>query len=214
MNYTIEKPCSKCGEVKYLNHFGKNKNHKDGYRSICKKCRKIETQIYYKNNKEKENIRIEQWVKNNPEKEKLRHQKYYNKNKEKIKQKAKEWSYNNKGYWKKYVKNKRHNDFNYHLKSLLRNRIKEALKLKNSKKAYNTIKLLSCSIPEFRKHLESLFTPEMNWNNYGSYWEIDHILPCSAFQLQHSEEQEICFAWWNMQPLEKMENKIKSNNIL
>jgi len=25
-------------------------------------------------------------------------------------------------------------------------------------------------------HLESLFTTDMNWDNYGSYWEIDHII--------------------------------------
>jgi hypothetical protein len=29
---------------------------------------------------------------------------------------------------------------------------------------------------EIKIHLESLFTSDMNWSNYGTYWEIDHIV--------------------------------------
>ena len=28
---------------------------------------------------------------------------------------------------------------------------------------------------DLKLYLESLFTEEMNWENYGTYWEIDHI---------------------------------------
>jgi len=28
---------------------------------------------------------------------------------------------------------------------------------------------------DLKLYLENLFTEEMNWENYGSYWEIDHI---------------------------------------
>lgn len=42
------KRCSRCGEVKALNEFHRNKNVKDGYRNICKKCRSEEEGIGYR----------------------------------------------------------------------------------------------------------------------------------------------------------------------
>jgi hypothetical protein len=53
----------------------------------------------------------------------------------------------------------------------------------------------------------------MNWNNHGIYWEIDHIIPCSRFNLEDEEQQKQCFHYSNLQPLTKTENRQKSNNI-
>ena len=54
----------------------------------------------------------------------------------------------------------------------------------------------------------------MTWNNYGTYWHIDHVKPCSSFNLIEINEQHKCFIWKNTQPLEKSENIVKSNKIL
>ncbi len=94
----------------------------------------------------------------------------------------------------------------------LRRRIIHAVKDKNYK-SKDTISLLGCSIDYFKNYIESLLSKDMSWNNYGSYWEIDHILPCASFDLKNSEEQEICFAYWNLQPLEKIENRQKGSKI-
>ncbi len=37
-------------------------------------------------------------------------------------------------------------------------------------------KVKSKKINELKIYLESLFTENMNWSNYGTYWEIDHIV--------------------------------------
>lgn len=37
----MEKKCTKCGEVKEINEFVKDKNKKDGYRNVCKKCENL-----------------------------------------------------------------------------------------------------------------------------------------------------------------------------
>ena len=106
---------------------------------------------------------------------------------------------------------RRKNDINYRLACNLRCRIRCALH--GGGKKESTFELLSCDIDFFKKHLESLFHSGMTWNNYGK-WEIDHILPCDAFKLQNSEEREICFAWWNMQPMWGKENSEKNNKII
>jgi hypothetical protein len=55
----------------------------------------------------------------------------------------------------------------------------------------------------------------MSWENYGLYgWHIDHILPCSSFDLLKPEEQRKCFHWSNMQPLWARDNLRKSAKII
>ena len=48
----------------------------------------------------------------------------------------------------------------------------------------------------------------MSWDNYGSYWHVDHIKPKSLFHYNNSENPEFkkCWALENLQPLEKFEN--------
>ena len=59
----------------------------------------------------------------------------------------------------------------------LRNRVyKLMLKEFQSQK---TLELIGCSRQKFMDHLQNQFTDEMNWGNYGDYWEVDHILPLS-----------------------------------
>ena len=53
----------------------------------------------------------------------------------------------------------------------------------------------------------------MNWSNHGSYWEIDHIIPCDSFDLTDIEQQKQCFHYTNLQPLTVSENRSKKNKI-
>jgi hypothetical protein len=55
--------------------------------------------------------------------------------------------------------------------------------------------------------------PEMTWENYGSYWHVDHIHPCSLFDFSIEENRNKCFNWTNLTPLEGIENIKKSNKL-
>lgn len=116
-------------------------------------------------------------------------------------------------YTKNYRKKRRDIDPNFKLLEIVRTRIyQECIKKRNSKKD-RTISLLGCSIFEFKIYLESKFKEGMSWNNYGIEWEIDHIVPCSSFNLSDQEQQKICFHYTNTQPLWKYENRSKGNKI-
>jgi hypothetical protein len=54
----------------------------------------------------------------------------------------------------------------------------------------------------------------MTWDNYGTYWHLDHIIPCVYFILTEAEQQKLCFNYTNYQPLTKMENWSKGCKIL
>lgn len=70
---------------------------------------------------------------------------------------------------------------------------------------------IGCDIIHFIKHIESQFTREMNWDNHGEVWELDHKKPISSFNLLSIEEQKLCFHFSNLQPLIKLNNRTKLN---
>lgn len=105
------------------------------------------------------------------------------------------------------------NDINFKLRSILNSCIKSYLKRYNTCKKDNIVGLTGCTIPFLRNYLESQFTPEMNWGNKGIFWDIDHIIPSSLYDLTIKEEQKKCFNWRNLRPLPKIDNIKKSNNI-
>jgi hypothetical protein len=82
-------------------------------------------------------------------------------------------------------------------------------------KANTTVKYIGCSALELKKHIESLFVNEMSWDNYGTHgWHIDHILPCSLFDLRNSEEREVCFHYTNLRPLWAKDNIKKGKSLI
>jgi hypothetical protein len=74
-----------------------------------------------------------------------------------------------------------------------------------SKKSASTQELVGCSAAELIAHLEKLFLPGMSWENYGK-WHVDHIKPCSAFDLTDPGQQRVCFNHQNLQPLWALDN--------
>ncbi len=81
-----------------------------------------------------------------------------------------------------------------------------------NEKSGHTIDLLGCSIEFLKKRFESMFTEGMTWENYGK-WHIDHIIPCSIFDLTKPEAQAFCFHYTNLQPLWAKDNLKKHKNI-
>jgi len=119
---------------------------------------------------------------------------------------------NRKEYRKQWQKNKRENSKEFRILSNLRARLFNAIKLGNNQKKGSTQELLGCTIIELAIHLEKQFKEGMSWENYGK-WHIDHITPCSYFDLSKIKEQKKCFHYTNLQPLWEFENLQKGDKI-
>lgn len=106
----------------------------------------------------------------------------------------------------------------WRLKKICRTRIYHAIKRSNAgtptRKASRTTQLIGCTMEQLRSHLESKFKPGMTWENHGSGWHIDHIMPCAAFDFTNPDQIFQCFHYTNMQPLWAHENLSKSDKIL
>jgi hypothetical protein len=53
----------------------------------------------------------------------------------------------------------------------------------------------------------------MTWQNYGSAWHIDHILPLSSYDLADPNQQREAFHYTNLQPLWAHDNMAKSDTV-
>jgi hypothetical protein len=110
-----------------------------------------------------------------------------------------------------YTRVKRRTDPMFRMASHLRARLCSLLAGKS--KQAPTLALIGCSLDALRKHLESLFDRHMNWDNYGSYWHVDHIVPLCAFDLSDGRQLALAMNWQNLQPLEAIANKSKNGKI-
>ena len=104
-------------------------------------------------------------------------------------------------------------DFTYTILRILRYRLWKVTTSVGQERAAAAAELLGCSIEQFRAHIEAKFTSRMSWKNYGSAWHIDHIIPCSAFDLRDPKQQRQCFHYTNLRPLWARANIRKGTSV-
>jgi len=92
--------------------------------------------------------------------------------------------------------------------------VRDALKRQlRSKNGTSTFEYLPYTPLQLMEHIESQFDEHMSWDNYGSYWQLDHIVPQAALiydSLTHPNFAK-CWDLSNLQPLEKSKNASKGS---
>jgi 5-methylcytosine-specific restriction endonuclease McrA len=85
----------------------------------------------------------------------------------------------------------------------------------SSKGGSSVLDLLPYSLDDLICHLEKQFDGDMNWDNYGRLWSIDHIIPQSKFDFDgpNDKEFEKCWSLNNLRPLLVGENSSKGNSL-
>lgn len=221
------KECSCCHRVLPLSDFHKDRTKADGLYSSCKECKHnkavwknrsketlLKQQEYRKKRwandpefRKRSRDGVKEYLKNHPEKAEL----YYRTEEARERQRQASKRYRDKGGLKNYVAKRRKEDPSFGIMLSLRARVKNSLKGKD--KSSSTVGLVGCSMIELKKYLESQFKEGMSWENYGIEWHIDHIVPCSFFDLSNEDHQRICFNWRNLQPLWKKDNLSKNRKL-
>jgi len=194
------KKCKRCGEEKPLTEYGNRKDTKDGLHRYCKICAyKIAEDYYHNTGKTSRKEYYDQYRKENKE----YHNTYSNQH-----------YHENKDYYREYNDTRSATDPIFRLKHAINSNININLKKYLQIKHDKSMNYLGTTMEQYYQYLEQQFTPEMNWDNYGSYWEIDHILPIDSFDLTNEEQLYQCFNYINTRPLHWLENKQKSNKII
>ena len=190
------KQCKKCHQEKPITEYCNRKDTKDGKHRYCKSCLKVTSDKWYKDNKDDRADYYKTYREDNKS--------YYNNY-------CHSHYHTNKELYREWNREKYATDLGFKLKHITSARINQALKLYQTLKTARTIEYLGCNVKEYALYLEEQFDGNMNWDNYGEYWEIDHIKPIDAFDLNSEEELYSAFNFKNTQPLSKIENRVKSN---
>ena len=202
--------CNKCNKLFDETMFHKNKASKDGLTSVCKTCKAVYDSEYRKQ----------------PENQKRSSEYFraYNSKPENIKR-AKELRELNRqqylDYMKQYhqdVKNKQRDyqlrkqkydsDLHYRLDVLMVSIFGQILSSR-IKQSPTVEKYLHYTAKELRQHIELQFNANMNWKNYGEYWELDHIVPRNKFYYESYDDEQfrLCWSLDNLRPLEVIRNR-------
>ena len=101
------------------------------------------------------------------------------------------------------------------LKLRIKSRLAKSFRKIGREKVGRTLDFVGCDIDFLKIHIEKQFAKGMTWENRGRYgWHLDHIRPCSSFNLSNPEQQKLCFHYTNYQPLWAHENLTKSNKLI
>ena len=95
-----------------------------------------------------------------------------------------------------WCKNEHNSNINYRIKKSLAARLRTIII-----KTDSTMNYIGCNIQYLREWFEYNFTAEMNWDNYASFWSIDHIIPVCNFDLTLEDEKLKCWNWSNLMPV-------------
>jgi hypothetical protein len=206
----MTKLCIKCNTEQPIENFLKEKT-KNGYGNRCKTCVGKYLKEYHEKNKERLSEQKKQYYEKNKQSFLDRSKRTREKNPEKTAQYQKEYRIRNREKLNKYIVNRLHTDAGFKLKHTLRGKLRKLLNGTN--KTNSALYYLGCTIDFFKGYLEAKFCKGMTWENYGTLWHIDHIIPCRAFDLTKEEDRCKCLHYSNLQPLLAIDN-LKKLDIL
>jgi hypothetical protein len=216
----MDKRCSKCGETKPVEEFGKDSKAKDGKFYWCQQCSKKQSLKYYYTHLERSkevNKEVRARIQADPEKRRRRldrHSIYYHTN-YKLQPRVKDVRH---AYYQRRSKNPRFK-IDRRMSFQVWYSLKNRLNGKNHKNGKHWEDIVGYSVDVVMRHLESKFSPGMTWDNYGrrdgTGWQIDHIVPKSWFKIAEAGDEEFkkCWALDNLQPMWHLENASKGNRF-
>lgn len=215
-----QKHCAVCGQTKASSEFYKRINLK------CKECVKAEQRQRNAANKEKEKIMMsdpqlrckpkfcpncqqEKTVADfrinrgeclecerkygreyNREHQDLR-QKYWQDHLDRIHKLQADWYQQNKVHVQNKYTSRYHDDPKFHTKEKERHKVIDEV-----------------------DWVEYNFTSDMNWNNHGTFWDFDHVIPISKWDLADPNQVKMCFNWKNVAPLKNRTNRIEKRDTI
>jgi hypothetical protein len=195
-------------------------------RPVCDSCKYKRHKKWIVNNRDRLNKNHKKWYANNLDKERERRRAWYRVNTDEILERSRKCRKIPENLKKERIRKRKYREtHNLYRKSIsfkMRHNIScrirtELVRFKSKKGNASISRFLPYNIRELIRHLESLFEPWMNWNNWGIYnsktwndndcstwtWQIDHIIPQSTLPFDSMEHTNFkkCWSLENLRPL-------------
>ena len=228
------KQCRKCDRVLKADCFNKSSTDSTGLHSYCRECQSAYRKAQYAKTRDhalayskayaKENAslvreRNRKYRKNNPEKIAHWSRVFRESNKEKIKGWDRRYRENNRDKINKRQRARYSSDPIFKMTMNFRTCFNMALKrqAKPKKKVRKTSGLFSWKhMEDVHKHLSALLSEGMTWDNYGTYWHVDHWMPLTCQDVNLNSFSHVRAIWdkSNLRPMIGSENICKRNVVL
>lgn len=222
------KMCRKCKKTKDISEFYQNRSSGDGLCIWCRECGRLAARERYWANPQKSISQTIRWQKNNPERKRetgkrwainnrekihANRRKQREQNPEKVREAARRWWIKNPEKTKEYHR-RRTSTPKGRLNNTMRSTICRSV-IKGAKAKLRWESLVGFTVDQLKRHLEKHFHDGMSWENYGTYWEIDHIIPIAAFNFERPDDIDfrLCWSLKNLRPLESSKNMSKGTRI-
>lgn len=215
------KICRKCSVEQEIENFHKDVTAQSGRKSVCRFCVLADCKKRRKADPERFKANKKRAIEKNPERARQLQHASYERNRDKRIAQYKIYYVENRERIlsnqraRNEHKRRRQIDVPFKLAGNLRNRLNDIIK-KNSRKG-SAVRDLGCSVEYLKSHLESKFQPGMTWDNWGKgidKWQIDHIIPLSAFDLTDRQHFLLACNYLNLQPLWHRDNMRKGSRII
>lgn len=108
---------------------------------------------------------------------------------------------------REYLRQRYSSNLTYRIMQRLSSRVRGAMR-RGVVKSVSTQRLLGCSPQELIERWNACHGS--NWATEGNL-HIDHVRPCSSFDLADPAQQQVCFNWRNLQLLPAEENVKKKD---
>jgi len=72
---------------------------------------------------------------------------------------------------------------------------------------------VSINVFELREWIQLQWIEGMTWENYGSFWVIDHVVPLRIFNIFDENDLRISFHYKNLMPLIWKDNNDKEGDL-
>jgi hypothetical protein len=164
----------------------------------------------YRKNKERFDAYNKQYRIDNWEYLKIKQNEYRAANRERARRWNRKYAQANRQKLNDKLRERRRNDPLMRLKDAIRGSVRAYLGSKKTRRSA-TFEIVGCTPDFLRSHLEKQFKPGMTWENYGSHWHVDHRIPLASGTTP--EEVMGLSHWTNLQPLEALENLLKSDKM-
>ena len=100
-------------------------------------------------------------------------------------------------------------DFNFNEKRKWQIALRRYVLEKNKSSQY--ARYFGLPIYMFRNWIELQFDESLNWDNFSTAWQFDHIVPIALFDLKEEEELKLCWSFINIRVENILHNKTKGN---
>lgn len=111
---------------------------------------------------------------------------------------------------RRWARERRVKDRQFSIATTLRARVTTAIRASaQGAKAGSAVRDMGCTVSRLVAHLEKMFSPGMSWDNYGTVWHVDHILPLAGFDLTDPDQFKTACHFTNLRPLLAGENMKK-----